>query len=93
MEFVQQLNLVSTGELMVMIALTFALTQATKQLKFNNKWVPWMAMLIGAIVGVVAVAVYHDNNFVGGAVAGVLVGGFTSGLFDGFKGFKGANNG
>jgi len=45
-------------------------------------------MFVGVIAGLVAVAATGDSNYVASGVMGLLVGGFTCGLFDGFKGFK-----
>ncbi|WP_279403988.1 hypothetical protein [Secundilactobacillus kimchicus] len=41
------------------------------------------------MVGLVATATTGDTNYLSSAVMGLLVGGFTAGLFDGFKGFGG----
>jgi hypothetical protein len=88
MDFIQALNLASTGEILIMVAINYAVNQAIKQGNFHNKWMPWISMAIGAIIGVISMVVSKDGNYMGGAVTGLLVGGFTSGLFDGFKGLS-----
>ncbi|MCH4171939.1 MAG: hypothetical protein LKF36_12010 [Lactobacillus sp.] len=88
MDFIQALNLASTGEILIMVAINYAVNQAIKQGNFHNKYMPWISMAVGAVIGVVAMLVSKDSNYLGGAITGLLVGGFTSGLFDGFKGLS-----
>jgi len=88
MDYIQQLNLGTAAELALTTLVVFVLTQAVKQTKVPNQWMPWLSMAIGVVVGLLSVFVTSDHNFLSGAVMGLLVGGFTSGLFDGFKGFQ-----
>lgn len=88
MDYIQQLNLGTTTELALTILVVFVLTQAVKQTKVPNQYMPWLSMGVGILVGVLSVLVTDDHNFLSGGVMGLLVGGFTSGLFDGFKGFQ-----
>jgi len=88
MDYIQQLNLGTAAELALTTLVVFVLTQAVKQTKVPNQWMPWLSMVVGVVVGLLSVFVTADHNFLSGAVMGLLVGGFTSGLFDGFKGFN-----
>lgn len=88
MDYIQQLNLGTTAELMITVLVVFVLTQGIKQTKVDNRWMPWISMAVGAVAGIVSVAVTKDVNWLSGGLMGLLVGGFTSGLFDGFKGFN-----
>ncbi|WP_258115661.1 holin [Levilactobacillus yiduensis] len=88
MDYIQQLNLGTAAELALTTLVVFVLTQAVKQTKVSNQWMPWLSMGVGVVVGLLSVFVTADHNFLSGAVMGLLVGGFTSGLFDGFKGFQ-----
>lgn len=88
MDYIQQLNLGTATELALTTLVVFVLTQAVKQTKVPNQWMPWLSMAVGVVVGLLSVFVTADHNFLSGAVMGLLVGGFTSGLFDGFKGFN-----
>ena len=88
MYFIQQLNLANAGEIAIMVAINYAVSQAIKQGNFHNKYMPWISMAVGAVIGIVATVVSKDSNYLGGAITGFLVGGFTSGLFDGFKGLS-----
>ncbi|WP_236008139.1 holin [Levilactobacillus andaensis] len=88
MDYIQQLNLGTAAELALTTLVVFVLTQAVKQTKVPNQWMPWLSMAVGVVVGLLSVFVTADHNFLSGAVMGLLVGGFTSGLFDGFKGFN-----
>lgn len=88
MDYIQQLNLGTATELALTTLVVFVLTQAIKQTKAPNKYMPWISMAVGTLVGLLSVLVTADQNYLSGAVMGLLVGGFTSGLFDGFKGFQ-----
>lgn len=88
MDYIQQLNLGTATELALTTLVVFVFTQALKQTKVPNQWMPWLSMTIGVAVGLLSVLVTADHNYLSGAVMGLLVGGFTSGLFDGFKGFQ-----
>ncbi|WP_268913008.1 hypothetical protein [Lentilactobacillus sp. SPB1-3] len=88
MDLIQQLNLGSTAELMITVLVVFCITQAFKTTSLGNHYLPWIAMFVGVVAGIVAVAATGDSNYVASGVMGLLVGGFTCGLFDGFKGFK-----
>lgn len=89
MDLIQQLNLSTTAELLITVAVVFCITQAFKTTQIGNHYLPWIAMVVGILVGLVSVAVTNDTNYLPSAVMGLLVGGFTAGLFDGFKGFGG----
>ncbi|WP_282804006.1 phage holin family protein [Secundilactobacillus kimchicus] len=89
MDLIQQLNLGTTAELMITVLVVFCITQAFKTTRLGNHYLPWIAMGVGILVGLVATATTGDTNYLSSAVMGLLVGGFTAGLFDGFKGFGG----
>lgn len=85
MDLIKELNLGTAAELAICAAVVLVLTQAVKQTKLNNKWLPWVAMAIGAVAGLVSVAVTKDTNWGPAAVMGLLVGAASAGLFDGVK--------
>lgn len=87
MDLITKLNLGSTAEIAIIIIIVYGLTQAVKQTQINNKWLPWISMVLGIAAGLVSVFITKDNNFSGAAFLGFLIGGFTSGLYDGFSGF------
>lgn len=87
MEIIQSLNLATAGEIVIAGLFVYAITQAIKQTKLPNIWMPWVSMLIGLIGGIVAVAVTGANNWGGAALVGAGLGAAVSGLFDGFKAF------
>ncbi len=89
MDYITQLNLGTAAELAITAALVFCITQAVKTTRIENRYMPWIAMVVGVVAGLASVATTGDSNYVSGAVMGLLVGGFTSGLFDGFKGIGG----
>jgi hypothetical protein len=88
LDLIKELNLGSAAELTISAAIILALVQAIKQTKLNNKWLPWIAMGLGIIAGLVSVAVTQDSNWAPAAVQGFLLGAATSGLFDGAKGLS-----
>lgn len=87
MDMISQLNLGTAAELAISAAIILALVQAIKQTKLENKWLPWVAMGLGIVAGLISVAVTDDHNWAGAGVMGFLVGAATAGLFDGVKGF------
>ncbi|MCT2907804.1 hypothetical protein EFT87_03900 [Schleiferilactobacillus harbinensis] len=87
MNLIEELNLGTAAELAISAAIIFALVQAIKQTKVNNKWLPWIAMALGVVAGLVSVVVTKDSNWGPAAVQGFLLGAATSGLFDGVKSF------
>lgn len=87
MDLIKNLKLGTATEIAITVLIVYCLTQAIKQTKIDNKWLPWIAMSIGIFSGLISVPVTGDNNFLTAAVMGFLVGGFTAGLFDGFSGF------
>lgn len=87
MDLITKLNLGSTAEIAIIIIIVYGLTQAVKQTKIDNKWLPWIAMILGIFSGLISVVVTGDHNYSSASVLGFLIGGFTSGLYDGFSGF------
>lgn len=86
MDLITKLNLGSTAEIAIII-IVYGLTQAVKQTKIDNKWLPWITMILGIFLGLISVVVTGDHNYSSASVLGFLIGGFTSGLFDGFSAF------
>lgn len=87
MDLIKNLKLGTAAEIAITVLIVYVLTQAIKQTKISNKWLPWIAMILGIFSGLVSVPITGDSNYLTSAVMGFLVGGFTAGLFDGFSGF------
>lgn len=87
MDLIKNLKLGTVTEIAITVLIVYVLTQAIKQTKIENKWLPWLAMLLGIFAGLISVPITGDHNYLTAAVMGFLVGGFTAGLFDGFSGF------
>lgn len=87
MDLIEELNLGTAAELAISAAIILVLVNALKRTKLDNKWLPWVAMGLGVVSGIVSVAVTKDNNWAPAAVQGFLLGAATSGLFDGVKSF------
>lgn len=88
MDLIEELNLGTAAELAISAAIILVLVNALKRTKLDNKWLPWVAMGLGVVSGIVSVAVTKDNNWAPAAVQGFLLGAATSGLFDGVKGLS-----
>lgn len=87
MDLIKELNLGTAAELAISAAIILVLVNALKRTKLDNKWLPWIAMGLGVVAGIVSVAVTKDSNWAPAAVQGFLLGAATSGLFDGVKSF------
>ncbi|BDR56868.1 holin [Xylocopilactobacillus apis] len=87
MELLQSLNLGTTAEIVIIVAIVYALVAAVKQTKLSNKWLPWISMILGIVAGLVSVLITSNHNFASAGFLGFIVGGFTSGLYDGISGF------
>ncbi len=79
MDYNTRLNLGTAVELAITAALVFRI----------RRFMLWIAMAVGVMAGLASVVTTGDSNYVSGVVMGLLVGGFNSGLFDGFKGIGG----
>lgn len=87
MDIIQNLNLATAGELLLSSFLIGLVTQGIKSTgKVSANFIPLVSMAVGVIVGLVAVLVTKDTNYVDGAVAGLIIGAGTSGLVDLSKG-------
>lgn len=86
MEVLASLNIVSAAELAAATTGIGVVIQFLKLKGVRKSWLPWLSLLIGAIIGVGEVVHYGDSNYVGGAVAGLLIGGTASGAFDAIQG-------
>lgn len=87
MDLIKNVKLGTVSEIVITVLIVYALTQAIKQTKIDNRWMPWIAMTLGIFSGLASVPITGDSNYLTSAVMGFLVGGFTAGLFDGFSGF------
>lgn len=85
MNFITQLNLGSGLEITISAAICFVITQAAKQTKISNHFMPWISMGTGVIAGEVVGISQGDSHYLSLAILGLLIGGATVGLFDGFK--------
>lgn len=65
-------------------AIVLGATQIIKQTTVNNKWLPWINIGIGIIIGAVySLTIIHGDLAVycwGGGLAGLAAGGFYDGL-------------
>lgn len=87
MELIKELKLGTVAEIVITVIIVYALTQAIKQTKISNRWMPWIAMVLGIFSALFSVLVTGDHNYLPASVLGLLIGGFTAGLFDGFAAF------
>jgi hypothetical protein len=85
MDFINQLNLGSGLEIVIITAICYGVTQAIKQTNIGKHWLPWVSMETGIIAGEVAGMSQGDSHYLSLAILGLLIGAATAGLFDGFK--------
>lgn len=72
----------------IILIIVASLTQNIKQTKINNNYLPWVSMVIGAVAGLVAAYMMKDTNYAESVITGIVIGGTSSGLFDGVKGLS-----
>jgi hypothetical protein len=78
-------GLASPAEYVIIATLVASITQNIKQTKIPNQYMPFVAMGIGVVSGLVAVYVSGDTNWAGGALAGLITAMGTSGGVDAVK--------
>ena len=83
------MNLINSAELVIMAVIVYAITQALKQTKIKNAYMPFIAMGVGILVGLTIALIFHEQELGKACLAGFLVGASTSGLFTGIKGVAG----
>lgn len=85
MDFINQLNLGSGLEIVIITAICYGVTQAIKQTNIGKHWLPWFSMAVGVVAGEVAGMSQGDSHYLSLGILGFLIGSATVGLFDGFK--------
>ena len=93
MEIIKSLNLIDNVGLTILILVcSMGFTALTKvATPLENKYLPFVSMIFGIIVGILIALIFHED--IGrAAIAGLLVGGFTSGLYAGVKGSLGEDD-
>lgn len=80
----ESLNLGTKSETIIVVAITVAIVQLLKKkTKLSATYLPWVALILGAVAGLAVFSYMGDLNYLNGALLGTLSGGFSSGLFDG----------
>jgi len=90
MEIIKNLNLIDNVGLTILILIcSMGFTALTKVVTpLQSKYLPFVSMVFGIIAGISVAFILHED--IGrAAIAGLLVGGFTSGLYTGVKGSLG----
>lgn len=83
MDIIQQMDLATSGEIAVSAVLIGIVVQLLKKFtKLSSDWASLLALVLGAIAGLVAVLVSKETNYLGGAITGIVLGATASGLFD-----------
>lgn len=90
MEIIKSLNLIDNAGLTILIIVcSMGFTALAKvATPLENKYLPFVSMIFGIIAGVLIALILHEDMG-RAAIAGLLVGGFTSGLYTGVKGSLG----
>lgn len=83
MDIITNMGLTTAGELALISFLVGIVVQGVKKMtKVPSELVPVISMVLGIIVGVIAVVITKDTNYLGGGITGLIVGATTSGLVD-----------
>ena len=89
MDYIMGMNLINSAELVIMAVIVYVITQALKQTKIKNAYMPFIAMGVGILVGLTIALIFHEQEIGKACLAGFLVGASTAGLFTGIKGVIG----
>ena len=89
MDYIMALNLINSADLANMAIILNAITQALKQTKIKNTYMPFIAMAVGIFSGLIIGLIFHEQELGKACLAGFLVGASTAGLFTGIKGVAG----
>ncbi|WP_048703696.1 hypothetical protein [Companilactobacillus ginsenosidimutans] len=89
MDYIMGMNLINSAELVIMAVIVYAITQALKQTKIKNAYMPFIAMAVGIFSGLIIGLIFHEQELGKACLAGFLVGASTAGLFTGIKGIAG----
>lgn len=88
MQIIEGLNLIDVAQLTIIAVLCYILTNSVKNTKaIDSKWMPFVSMGLGLVLAILTALVFHDKEIGKSIIAGLLVGGWTSGMFDGIQGF------
>lgn len=86
MEAIQNLNLVTAAQYVLIAVICSGATQAIKQTKLPNGIMPFVAGACGALIGLGAVVATGGGNIAAGAMFGLAAGLTASGVYSGVKG-------
>ncbi|APX72729.1 phage holin family protein [Companilactobacillus allii] len=88
MNIIEGLNLIDVTQLLTIAILCYVTTNAIKNTgKVSTQYMPFISMVLGLLFSILIAVVFHDSEMGKAIIAGLLVGGFTSGMFDGIQGF------
>lgn len=86
MEAIQNLNLVTAAQFVLIAVICSGATQAIKQTKLPNGIMPFVAGACGALIGFGAIVATGGGNLAAGAMVGLAAGLTASGVYSGVKG-------
>lgn len=82
-------GLASEAELFIIAVAVSVISQLLKKATpIPSAAIPFLAVILGAVGGLIATALTDDSNYVACAVVGAFSGGASCGAFDGIKGLK-----
>lgn len=85
MELFQGLNLIDGTELITILLVCWAFNEGVKRSNIKNQYMSFISMGVGIVVGVLIALVFHDADLGKAGLVGLLMGGFTTGLFKDVK--------
>lgn len=85
MELFQGLNLIDGTELIAILLVCWAFNEGVKKSNIKNQYMSFISMGVGIMVGLLIALVFHDGELGKAGLVGLLMGGFTTGLFKDVK--------
>lgn len=86
MDIFQNLELIDGAELTIILLVCWEVNAAVKNSNIKNQYMSFISMAVGIVVGVLTAFIFKDTQNIGMAgLMGLLMGGFTTGLFKDVK--------
>lgn len=81
MELLKGLHLIDGVELVVIFLVCWEINKAIEKSKIKNQYMSFISMGVGVIIGLLVALVFQDAVLGKAALVGLLMGGYTTGLF------------
>lgn len=75
----ESLKLLTSGTIVLIALVTYIIVWAIKQTQFSNKYLPIVAIIIGAVIGIFIALTMADTSWIMGLITGVVSGAVSVG--------------